>query len=79
MHMGTHWRFYIYKYLSRSCAVIVTCPLPGPDGEGVRGYAPHPEKNKTKAIGFLSNTGLDPLKNHKAIEPTFNVRPSSAK
>ena len=26
-----------------------------------------------KSIGFLSNTGPDPLKNHKATEPAFNV------
>ena len=24
-------------------------------------------------IGFLSNTGRDPLKNHKATQPVFNV------
>ena len=24
-----------------------------------------------KYIGFLSNTGLDPLKNHKATKPAF--------
>ena len=28
--------------------------------------------------GFLSNTGPDPLKNHKATKPAFNVGPSSA-
>ena len=31
-----------------------------------------PDKN----IGFLINTGLDPLKNHKATKPAFNVGPS---
>ena len=30
-----------------------------------------------KAIGFLSNTGPDPLKNHKATKPAFSVGPSS--
>ena len=30
-----------------------------------------------KKIGFLSNTGTDPLKNRKATRPEFNVRPSS--
>ena len=35
-------------------------------------------KNHTN-IGFLGNTGLDPLKNHKAIKPSFNVGPSSAR
>ena len=29
-----------------------------------------------KAIGFHSNTGPDPLKNHKATKPAFKVRPS---
>ena len=28
------------------------------------------------AIGFLSNTGMDPLENHKATKPEFNVGPS---
>ena len=34
-----------------------------------------PLKNH-KSIGFLSNTGPDPLKNHKATKPVFNVEPS---
>ena len=42
------------------------------DPEGV-GRA---EKSQ-KYIGFLSNTGLDSLKNHKATKPVFNVGPSS--
>ena len=32
-----------------------------------------------KAIGFLNNIGSDPLKNHKATEPAFNIAPSSAR
>ena len=32
-----------------------------------------------KNIGFLSNTGPDPLKNHKATKPAFNVGLSSAR
>ena len=32
-----------------------------------------------KNIGFLSNTGPDPLKNHKATKLAFNVGPSSAR
>ena len=31
-----------------------------------------------KNIGFLSNTGRDPLKNQQASKPVFNVGPSSA-
>ena len=45
----------------------------GGGGQGVR----TPLKNH-KNIGFLSNTGPDPLKNHKATKPTFNVGQSSA-
>ena len=32
-----------------------------------------------KAIGFLINTGPDPMENHKATKPAFNVEPSSAR
>ena len=32
-----------------------------------------------KVIEFLSNTGLDPLKNRKAIKPAFIGRPLSAR
>ena len=37
----------------------------------------YPMKNH-KNIGFLCNTSPDPLKNHKATKPTFNVGSSSA-
>ena len=43
-------------------------------GQGVQ----TPMKNH-KNIGFLSNAGLDPLKNQKAAKPAFNVRPSSTR
>ena len=33
---------------------------------------------KSQNIGFLCNTGPDPLKNHKTITPAFNVGPSSS-
>ena len=46
-------------------------------GGGDRGSGP-PLKNH-KTLGFLSNTGPDPLKNHKATKPAFNVRPLSAR
>ena len=48
----------------------VTCA----DPEGGQGS---PSENQ-KAIMFLSNTGPDPLKSHKASKPAFNVGPSSA-
>ena len=43
-------------------------------GQGVR--TPFPEKSHKYRV--ISNTGLDPLKNHKATKPAFNVGPSSA-
>ena len=39
-------------------------------GQGV--LTPTPLKNH-RAIGFLSNTGPDLLKNHKTTKPAFNV------
>ena len=45
----------------------------GPEGgQGV--LTPNPENHEN--IGFLYNTGPDPLKNHKANKPAFNVGPS---
>ena len=49
---------------------------PCADPEGGRGSGP-PEKSQN--IGFLSNTGPDLLKNHKAFKPVFNVGPSWAR
>ena len=40
---------------------------------------PDPQALKNHKIGFLSNTGQDPLKNHKAAKPAFNVGPSTAR
>ena len=44
---------------------------------GSRGGSGLPLKNH-KNIGFSSNTGLDPRKNHKATKPAFNVGSLSA-
>ena len=52
--------------------------MPWADPEGDRGSDPHPLENHNH-IGFLSNTGTDPFKNHKATKPAFNVWPSSAR
>ena len=43
---------------------------------GTGGLDP-PEKSQN--IGFLCNTGADPLKNHIAAKPAFNIGPSSAR
>ena len=46
----------------------------GGGGQGVR----TPLTNH-KNIGFLSNTGPDPLKNQKATKPEINIGPSSTR
>ena len=52
----------------------------GSRGEGGGAGGPDPPLLKNhKNVGFLSNTGPDPLKNHKATKPEFNVGRSSAR
>ena len=46
-------------------------------GQGPDPPPPSPLKKYTN-IRFLSNTGQDPLKNHKATKPAFNVYQLSA-
>ena len=48
------------------------------DPEGGTGGPDPPLKNHNN-IGFLCNTGPDPLYNYKATKPAFNVVPSSAR
>ena len=38
-----------------------------------RGGPNSPYTKESQKYGFLSNTGQDPLKNHKATKPTFSV------
>ena len=45
---------------------------------GTGGPDPQPTPWEITAIGFLSNTGPEPLENHKAIKPAFNVGPSDS-
>ena len=47
-------------------------------GDQGSGPPPPPLENH-KNIGFISNTGSDPLKSHIAIKPAFNEGPSSAR
>ena len=39
--------------------------------EPIQRGGPHLKNHKN--IGFLCNTGLDPLENHKATKPAFNM------
>ena len=47
-------------------------------GRGGTGGPDPPLKNHSN-MGFLCNTSPDPLKNHKATKPAFNVGPSLAR
>ena len=47
-------------------------------GSRGRGRVSVPPENH-KNIGFLSNAGPNPLKNHRAFKPTLNVGLSSAR
>ena len=49
-----------------------------PEGGGGQGVWTPPLKNH-KNLGFLSNTGPDPQKKHKASKPAFNVGPKSTR
>ena len=49
----------------------------GGGGGGGNGSGPPLENHKN--LGFHSNSCPDPLKNHEATEPPFNVGPSSAR
>ena len=50
----------------------------GSRGGGGRGSRSPSSPEKTQNIGFLSNTGPDPLKNHIATKPECNVGLSMA-
>ena len=56
------------------------CHNPGADPEPRHGFGPPPHTPKNnKNIRFLSNTGPDPLTDHKATKPAFIVGPSLAR
>ena len=61
-----------------NCRATNLSSLLGGYREGNRVPGPHPPK-KSQKLGFLSNTGQDPLNNHKATKPAFNVGPLSAR
>ena len=60
-------------------SVLLDRPYADPEGESVvQTPTPIPPPKNHKNIGFLSNTGPDPLKFHKATKPAFNFGPSLA-
>ena len=53
-----------------------------PEGGGDRGSGPSPPLENDKNIGFLSNTGPDPLKNHSylaRIQRRVNINTPAAR
>ena len=55
-------------------STLADCFLWLVDIGGSRGGTGGPDSSeKSQNIGFLSNTGPDPLKNHKAIKPALNA------
>ena len=69
--------FDSYKLYIQSCYEICSDEVTCVDLEG--GQRVWTPLNIHKNIGFLSNTGPDPLKNHKTTKPEFNVGPSLAR
>ena len=65
----SHARDVVYKSEILGVAVH-SCALP--EGEGCGPMGNH------NTIGFLSNTGSEPTKTHKATKSAFNVGPQSA-
>ena len=55
--------------------IILACA----DPEGAHGVRTPPPPEKSQSIRFLSNTGPDPQKNHKAATSAFNNGPSLAR
>ena len=54
-------------------------PYADPERGGGAGSPDPPPLKSHKDIGFLSSTGLDPLKNHRATKPAINDWPSSTR
>ena len=67
----------IVNEIVENCLPYTTCA--DPEGGGAGGPELPPPLGKLQKYKFLSNTGLDSLKNHKANKPALNIRPSSAR
>ena len=68
-------RLEVSKLWSEPSTTAILCMHGSRGGTG----GPNPPLKNVKNIGFLSNTGPEPLKIHKATESAFNVGPSSAR
>ena len=74
------WGNSIYLALAFIYLVYTGKEVPGTCADpecGVQGSAHTPAKSQKYRVS--SNTGPDPLKNHKATKPAFNIGPSSAR
>ena len=69
-----------YVCFNAKCNVYYLRESRGEWTEGLNTSPPPPPLENCANIGFLSNTGLVPLENHKTAKPYFNVglfRPAS--
>ena len=75
-HCARHVILYLVLVQHRKRPDMAENFLTGMGGSrgGTGGPDPPPSKRSQK-IGFLSNTGPDPLKNRKATWPEFDIRP----
>ena len=68
------------QFLNKQASNLSECecePSCADSEGGAQGVRTPSEKSQN--IGFLSNTGPDPLENYKAAKPAFNVRPPLAR
>ena len=65
---------YNFKFLGFALILYIICGSRG-GGGGAQGVGTPPPLENHKAIGFLINTGLVPMENHKATKTAFNVWP----
>ena len=63
----------MYWLISSFAVAAFVFGMRGSRGGTVGPDPPPPENHKN--IGFLGNNGQDPLENHKAARPAFNVGP----
>ena len=64
------WNYPCCSPQIKAKTLTCSCTCADPEGVGLKNH---------KNIGFLSNSGPDPLKNYEATDPVFNVGPSSAR
>ena len=73
-------KLVLYNFLvTVKATALIFISGPCADREGGGGAGVLTPSEKAQNTGFLSKTGPDRVKNHKATKPAFNVGPSSAR